>query len=39
VPLELHDRIEIIRAEKMITFLHPKDYCYFEMLRKKLNWG
>jgi NAD+ kinase len=39
VPLELHDRIEIKRAEKMITFLHPKDYCYFEMLRKKLNWG
>jgi NAD+ kinase len=39
VPLELHDRIEITRAEKMITLLHPKDYCYFEMLRKKLNWG
>ncbi|MFM8491225.1 MAG: NAD kinase, partial [Candidatus Methylopumilus sp.] len=39
VPLELHDRVEIKRAEKMITLLHPKDYCYFEMLRKKLNWG
>jgi NAD+ kinase len=39
VLLEIHDRVEIIRAEKMITFLHPKDYCYFEMLRKKLNWG
>jgi len=39
VQLELHDRVEIKRAEKMITLLHPKDYCYFEMLRKKLNWG
>ncbi|MSQ80895.1 MAG: NAD kinase [Candidatus Methylopumilus sp.] len=39
VPLELHDRVEIKSAEKMITLLHPKDYCYFEMLRKKLNWG
>ena len=39
VPLELYDRVEIKSAEKMITLLHPKDYCYFEMLRKKLNWG
>ncbi len=39
IPLEIHDRVEIKRAEKMITLLHPKDYCYFEMLRKKLNWG
>jgi NAD+ kinase len=27
------------RASKDITLLHPSEYCYFEMLRNKLNWG
>ena len=37
--LELGDRIQVRRADKDITLLHPSDYCYFEMLRNKLNWG
>jgi NAD+ kinase len=37
--LELGDRVVIKRANKDITLLHPSEYCYFEMLRNKLNWG
>ena len=37
--LEIGDKIVVQRAEKAISLLHPSDYCYFDMLRKKLNWG
>jgi NAD+ kinase len=37
--LELGDRVLVQRAAKDITLLHPSEYCYFEMLRNKLNWG
>jgi NAD+ kinase len=37
--LEVGDRIVVQRAAQEITLLHPADYCYFEMLRNKLNWG
>ena len=37
--LELGDKVLVQRAAKDITLLHPTDYCYFEMLRNKLNWG
>lgn len=37
--LELGDRVIIKRSDQDITLLHPSDYCYFEMLRNKLNWG
>jgi NAD+ kinase len=39
VALEVGDKIIINRAEQTISLLHPSDYCYFEMLRNKLNWG
>lgn len=39
VALEQGDRILVKRAEKTIFLLHPSQYCYFEMLRNKLNWG
>lgn len=39
IPLALGDTIKIKRAPKSITLLHPEDYCYFDMLRNKLNWG
>ncbi len=39
VTLEVGDIISVQRAEKNITLLHPSDYCYFDMLRNKLNWG
>jgi NAD+ kinase len=37
--LEVGDKIIIQRAAKDISLLHPSEYCYFEMLRNKLNWG
>ena len=37
--LEVGDKVLVLRAVKDITLLHPTDYCYFEMLRNKLNWG
>ncbi len=39
VTLEVGDTIMVKRAEKTISLLHPSDYCYFDMLRNKLNWG
>ena len=38
-PLDLRDQIYIQKSSNSVTILHPKDYCYFEMLRNKLNWG
>jgi NAD+ kinase len=38
-PLDKRDEIQITKAKKTISILHPKDYCYFEMLRNKLHWG
>lgn len=37
--LEIGDKIMVRRAEKTISLLHPVEYCYFDMLRNKLNWG
>lgn len=39
VTLEMGDKIMVQRAEKTILLLHPSEYCYFDMLRNKLNWG
>jgi NAD+ kinase len=39
LPLEQGDKIVVHRAAQEVTLLHPSDYCYFEMLRNKLNWG
>jgi NAD+ kinase len=39
IPLDKEDEIKIKKAKQSISILHPKDYCYFEMLRNKLNWG
>ena len=39
VPLDKKDTISIKKAKQSISILHPQDYCYFEMLRNKLNWG
>ncbi|HEY0563330.1 MAG TPA: NAD(+) kinase [Methylophilus sp.] len=33
------DTIRVQRAAQDILLLHPKQYCYFDMLRNKLNWG
>lgn len=37
--LAVGDHIRIAKAHQEIQLLHPKDYCYFDMLRNKLNWG
>ena len=37
--LEEGDKVSVERAADNITLLHPSEYCYFEMLRNKLNWG
>ena len=37
--LESGDRVLIQRAAKEVKLLHPSEYCYFDMLRNKLNWG
>jgi len=39
IALQLGDQINIARAEKTISLLHPSDYCYFDRLRNKLNWS
>lgn len=39
VTLEIGDKIIVTRAQQTISLLHPSDYCYFDMLRNKLNWG
>ena len=39
LPLEQGDKIIVQRAAQEVTLLHPADYCYYEMLRNKLNWG
>ena len=37
--LEVGDKVVVERSDQTIILLHPSDYCYFEMLRNKLNWG
>jgi len=37
--LEVGDKVIVERAKQTVTLLHPNEYCYFEMLRNKLNWG
>jgi len=39
VALKVGDTIKLQRAEKTVALLHPSEYCYFDMLRNKLNWG
>ncbi len=39
IDLELGDKILLKRAAQAVTLLHPENYCYFDMLRTKLNWG
>ncbi|MDX1915779.1 MAG: NAD(+) kinase [Methylophilus sp.] len=37
--LKVGDKIRVTRAKQDITLIHPSGYCYFDMLRNKLNWG
>ncbi len=33
------DEVVIKKADKHLRLIHPKDYSYYDVLRKKLNWG
>jgi NAD+ kinase len=33
------DRIEVLRSEHHVRFLHPKGWTYFDTLREKLHWN
>jgi len=33
------DRVEAQRSAKPITFIHPRGYDYYKILRSKLHWG
>jgi NAD+ kinase len=37
--LNAGDRVEVRRAPKRITFIHPRGYDYYKILRSKLHWG
>ncbi len=37
--LAVGDCIKVARAQESVTLLHPKEYCYYDMLRNKLHWG
>lgn len=37
--LEVGDTISVRRAKQEVSLIHPQGYCYFDMLRNKLNWG
>lgn len=37
--LKKGDRVQVARNPQDIVLMHPEGYCYFDMLRNKLNWG
>ncbi len=39
VPLQVGDRVRIVRATERLKLIHPANKSYFEILRSKLKWG
>ena len=37
--LSADDRVLVQRADKRVTFIHPRGYDYYRILRTKLHWG
>lgn len=37
--LDAGDRIRVWRADRAVTFIHPRGHDYFRILRTKLHWG
>lgn len=37
--LQQHDRVRVRRSRHTVTFLHPRGWNYYEMLREKLHWN
>ncbi len=38
-PLAAGERVEVWRAERRVSFIHPRGYDYYKILRTKLHWG
>ena len=38
-PLLVGERVEVRRSERRVTFIHPRGYDYYKILRTKLHWG
>jgi NAD+ kinase len=39
VPMQVGDRVRIVRAAERLKLIHPPNKTYFEILRSKLKWG
>jgi NAD+ kinase len=39
IVLKATDRVQIVRAEKLLRLIQPRKKSYFEILRNKLKWG
>ncbi len=37
--LETGERVQVRRAERRLSFIHPRGYDYYTILRTKLHWG
>ena len=38
-PLAAGERVQVQRAERRVSFIHPRGYDYYKILRTKLHWG
>jgi NAD+ kinase len=38
-PLSVGERVQVQRSERRISFIHPRGYDYYKILRSKLHWG
>jgi len=39
VPMQLGDRVRIVRSKERLKLIQPPNKTYFEILRNKLKWG
>jgi NAD+ kinase len=39
VPMQIGDRVRIVRAPERLRLIQPPNKDYFEILRSKLKWG
>jgi NAD+ kinase len=39
VPMQIGDRVRIVRAPERLRLIQPPNKDYFEILRNKLKWG
>ena len=39
MPIQIDERVVVKRAARPISFIHPRGYDYYRILRTKLHWG